>query len=106
MQQPDWSDRSIQSLGMLLHADAVDDVDAHGKLLVDDALLLIVNGGSAPVSFALPTPDASGQWAILIGNSGDDATEVVDAARLPVAGHALMLLAYQPRVVGLSGPQR
>ncbi len=96
IQQADWSDRTLQTLGMLIYADAVDEVETDGKLAIGDTLLIIVNGGDAAVSFTLPSPTPNGCWSTLL-DTADPATRVIDAGSMPIAAHALVLLRHTPQ---------
>ncbi|MFP4014477.1 MAG: glycogen debranching protein GlgX [Chitinispirillaceae bacterium] len=62
MRREDWLDSQLRSLGLRLAGDAIDEVDQYGEQLLDDTLLILLNGHFSPVSFALPTCNVTGKW--------------------------------------------
>jgi isoamylase len=49
-----WHAPEVRCLGVRLNGDAIHDLNERGERIVGDTLLLLLNGGSKPVSFALP----------------------------------------------------
>ncbi|MDQ3997150.1 MAG: glycogen debranching enzyme GlgX, partial [Gemmatimonadota bacterium] len=93
MTEADWHDAANHALGMLIDGDATDETDARGRPIKGDTLLLVLNGGSAPVRFQLPPQEARGQWVTLV----QTATEVLYAdggETVTLEPHSLILLRY------------
>ena len=95
----DWSTAWVRSLGMLLSAEGLDELDACGEAQADDTLLLLLNAFHAPVAFRLPTTTAAGGWQVLL-DSEPAATDTqrkearhIDADEpIALSGHSLVLL--------------
>ena len=64
-------------VGMRLDGDATDtdDVDAQGRQILDDTLLVLFNAGRTPVDFSLPVPADGGSWR-LVFDTADEAVVV------------------------------
>jgi glycogen operon protein len=80
MADEDWDNPTASSLAMFLSGRGLDAVDARGDSLVDDDLLLLFNGGDAPLEWVLPAVAAQGDaWEQLVDTGDDNATERVSA---------------------------
>ena len=66
MAHDDWKIGWIRSLGVLIPGDEVHDVDALGRDLVDDDLLLLINASDVTESFHLSLADFPQGWEIVI----------------------------------------
>jgi isoamylase len=89
----DWRDAGARVLGMLIDGAATDDVDEHGDEIRGDTLLLVLNGGDAPVPFTLPVLDGENIWVTMLDSANDE----LPAGSGPVViveAHALMLLRH------------
>jgi glycogen operon protein len=80
----DWRDGTRHALGMLISGDAADEIDDRGRPVHGDTMLLLLNGGDQPVTFALPAPAADGRWLEVLDTSREGepvaiATAVRDA---------------------------
>jgi len=91
----DWNDPRTQALGLLLGGDAGLH-DAHGRAVVGESLLLLLNASSTAVRFVLPTAAAS--WARLVDTRHAD-TQVVP---LPVTQRDYELVAHSMAVLWLT----
>jgi glycogen operon protein len=54
MGDSDWNDAERRALGVLLDGDAIPETDAHGRPIVGDTLLILLNAGSNDVRFVMP----------------------------------------------------
>jgi glycogen operon protein len=92
----DWHDPQTHVLGMLIHGQATDEKDDHGRPVIGRTLLLLVNGGARPRAFTLPSLGRPGDWHELIHTARASArtlkTDVVN-----LLGHSLVLLRYEDR---------
>jgi glycogen operon protein len=99
MTNEQWNNGQLKALGMLLNGLAIDEVDEWGEHLVDDMLLLLINGHAEPVRFKLPGAKAGPAWHVLLDTSSDQ-LEPTATAR-PGASFALparsVVLLCQPR---------
>ncbi len=62
----DWHDPHTHVLGMLIHGQATDEKDEHGRPVIGRTLLLLVNGGARPRAFTLPRLGRPGDWHELV----------------------------------------
>ncbi|HEU4409486.1 MAG TPA: glycogen debranching protein GlgX [Polyangiaceae bacterium] len=75
MSEADWSNPGTKSLGMFLSGRGIDDVDEHGRPLVDDNFLLLLNASDADVAFTVPKLEAVREaWQVLV-DTGDERAE-------------------------------
>ncbi len=91
----DWLDAELRAFGMLIDGAATDEVDERGHGVLADTVLIVMNAGDAPVSFALPTLPAQHDniWVIMVDTARDDAP-VVQGSEVMVDAHALVLLRH------------
>jgi len=93
----DWGDPKTQSLGMMIHGDASDDVDERGRPTRGKTLLLLLNASHRALHFAVPRLPERGHWGELLNTSLPTGRA---PRRLPKAGahlpaHSLVLLCYE-----------
>ncbi len=62
MKQGDWLNPELRSLALRLAGDAIDELDEHGEKLLDDTLLIMLNGHFDPVVFKVPPCSPEGRW--------------------------------------------
>ena len=55
MTEAEWGDAECRTVGVLLDGHAIRETDPHGRPIVGDTLLIVLNASPAPVSFTLPT---------------------------------------------------
>jgi glycogen operon protein len=78
MADEDWDNPTTASLAMFLSGRGLDAIDAQGAALVDDDLLLLINGGDTPLEWVLPVvAEQSEAWEQILDTGDDDATEQV-----------------------------
>jgi isoamylase len=91
----DWGNPEAQCLGMLIDGMATDEVDDRGRVVSGDTLLLLMNGGSEPVRFTLPTLGDTKIWVVMVDTAKHE-LPVVRRGRVTVDPHTLMLLRHGP----------
>jgi glycogen operon protein len=72
MTEEQWRNGYLKTLGMLLNGLAIDEVDETGEHIVDDVLLLLINGHAEPVTFLLPGAGDGPAWQVLVDTSTGD----------------------------------
>ncbi len=92
----DWRDAAAHAIGMLIAGDATDEMDARGRPVKGDTMLMLLNGGPHQVHFRLPRRDEPGQWLPLIDTSvsSQQLGGHTAAKEVTLAPHALMLLRF------------
>ncbi|MGW1911849.1 glycogen debranching protein GlgX [Streptomyces sp. NPDC002076] len=99
----DWQRDDAHSVGVFLNGDAIAERDAHGRRMVDDSFLLLVNGYWEPVDFRLPDDAFGERWTTLIDTADPDGIpderERKAGTRLRVEARSLILLSRPSRVV-------
>jgi glycogen operon protein len=66
MSDEDWSDEQARWLSVRLAGDAIEEVDARGRRIVDDTLLILLNAGHEPLPFVLPIHRQALRWELLL----------------------------------------
>ena len=64
--EEDWTNPHTRCLGLRLSGDAIEEVDAQGKPVVDDTLLILLNAYHEPISFILPAHRRGVRWETLL----------------------------------------
>jgi glycogen operon protein len=90
----DWHDPQTHALGMLIHGQATDEKDDHGRPVIGRTLLLLVNGGARPRAFTLPSLGRPGDWHELI-HTARASTRTLKTDVVNLLGHSLVLLRYE-----------
>jgi isoamylase len=54
MSEADWTNGWARSLGLLIPGSGIDDVNKHGKRIIDDTFFLILNAEPKPIVFTMP----------------------------------------------------
>jgi len=65
MTDQDWESRHARSLGVFLNGKAIPGRDEHGRPFLDDSFLLLFNGHSRAVYWAIPG-DLGGPWRLVL----------------------------------------
>ena len=93
----DWRSSALQAFGMLIDGAATDEVDERGRAVNGETILLLVNAGEAPVSFALPAFAGGGTgeniWVIMVDTAREE-LPVVNTNAVTLEAHAVMLLRF------------
>ena len=93
-----WNADFVLSLGMLLNGNAIEEVDERGEPIVGDTLLVLLNGHSDSVPFALPALDDKHQWRRVLDTFepavGDRAYK--PGGRYPLQGQSIALFRVWP----------
>ncbi|MEU9475785.1 glycogen debranching protein GlgX [Streptomyces sp. NPDC048191] len=97
----DWQRGDAHSVGVFLNGDAIAERDAHGRRMVDDSFLLLVNGYWGPVDFRLPDGTFGERWTTLIDTADPDGIpderERKAGTRLRAEARSLVLLSRPSR---------
>jgi len=97
MTEQDWTNPGLETLGMLLHGKASDDVDERGHPISGDTLLVLVNGGRRSKAFSLPTMEIPGTWYEVV-NTAQPSDRFVKTATIKSMAHSVILLRYAEAV--------
>jgi glycogen operon protein len=65
MSDEEWGAEGVRSVGLRLAGSAISEPDEHGRPIVDDTLLMILNADETPTDFRLPA-DHGHIWELLI----------------------------------------
>ncbi len=79
MTEQDWHQPFARCLGLALAGKAADEVDAHGRPMVDDNFLVLLNAHHEAMAFVLPPCSVDARWEVLVDTSR--------SADLDVHGH-------------------
>jgi glycogen operon protein len=93
----DWTNQSLQVLGMLLHGGASDDMDDRGQPVGGDTLLVLLNGGRRSRTFSLPNIETSGTWYEVV-NTAQPSDRFIKTATIKLMAHSVILLRYAEAV--------
>ena len=62
MTDADWRSPGSKSLAIYVDGTVAPDLDAHGRPMLDDDLLILVNGSPQPVTFTIPEVGKPCSW--------------------------------------------
>jgi isoamylase len=96
MAEEDWKQPFARSVAFLLGGDAIGTPDEHGRRIVGDTLLVLMNAWHEPVTYVLPDVAWGREWEILLDTAGaTDSKRDLVAARgaIQVEARSLVLLA-------------
>ncbi|MGH8563304.1 MAG: glycogen debranching protein GlgX [Gammaproteobacteria bacterium] len=65
MSEEDWQSGFAKTLGIRLAGDAIEEVDSRGHRIVDDTLLILLNGHHEPLPFMLPAHRPGVRWYLI-----------------------------------------
>ncbi|HLG66345.1 MAG TPA: glycogen debranching protein GlgX [Acidimicrobiales bacterium] len=95
MAEEDWADADNHTIGMLLAGRAADEVDARGRWVRGDTLLLLLNAGTRSRSYTLPRLEWPGRWEELLSTSRPAPWgRVVRTPAVNLAAHSSLLLRH------------
>jgi len=66
MDETTWTHSNARALGVFLAGDGLNDVDAHGRPIVDDSFILLFNAHPESVRFRIPVRLGAGHWSLLV----------------------------------------
>jgi glycogen operon protein len=96
MQEADWHDPARHALALAIPAEAADAADERGRPQDAVSVLLLLNGGPRTHAFTLAPAAGPTRWRELFNTACAEAGRSFAAGeRLPVAGHALVVLAAE-----------
>jgi glycogen operon protein len=96
MTDEDWKDSGARSIGMLMSGRAADEVDARGRTVRGDTLLLLLNAGGRSKSYTLPKLEIPGMWEELL-NTSRSGTRVIGSPAVNLASRSTILLRHADR---------
>ncbi len=91
-----WQERRRRTLGMLLFANAGEEVTRRGGRSPGASALLLLNGSSRSRRFTLPEPPGGGRWRVLL-DTAREGTRTLRASALLLVRHSLVLLGEEGR---------
>ena len=71
MTEADWANGERRALGVLFDGDAIPETDTHGRRIVGDTLLILLNAGADDLTFEMTHPKAS-SWERVIDTADPD----------------------------------
>jgi isoamylase len=78
MSEEDWKTSYTRALGMVIAGRGLDEVHEDGEPVMDDDLLLLINGGHESLDFKMPNVElGAADWVLLLDTNDDDAAETV-----------------------------
>ncbi len=98
MTDSDWDESFARSLMVFLNGDAIQEPDARGNRVVDDSVLVMLNGAPDPVEFTIPDKGYGVDWAVAI-DTADDMVPAVPRkpdSKIEVAGRSVIVLTRPP----------
>jgi glycogen operon protein len=66
MLEEDWMNPAAHALGLRLAGDAINEVDEHGKRIMDDTFLLLLNAYYEPLAFVMPAHRSKLRWELVL----------------------------------------
>ena len=105
MTDEDWNNGFTRCLGLRLSGDAINEVDADGRPVVDDTLLILLNAHHEPIPFVLPAHHRGVRWETILDTRAADGRRRQRPLR---GGEAYGLVERSVAVLQLvrSGPHR
>ncbi|MER6632992.1 glycogen debranching protein GlgX [Streptomyces sp. NPDC000987] len=96
MTEEDWHRSDAHSVGVFLNGDAIAELDARGRRVVDDSFLLLFNGYWEPMTFRLPDVAYGARWRTLLDTAeAQDAPDEVEhkaGTEMTVEARSLVVL--------------
>jgi glycogen operon protein len=98
MTEEDWSNPSIQSVGMLLFGPAADELDSRGRSRTAESVLFLLNASAKSFTFTLPEMELPGVWEEVLNTSRPGPwTRVVRTDALNLTARSTVLLRHTER---------
>jgi isoamylase len=93
MEEGDWADQELQTIGMLVLGRAADEIDFRGRSARGSTLLLLLNAGTRSRSYALPKVAEPGRWEELLNTARPGPwRRSVETPTVNLAAHSCLLL--------------
>jgi isoamylase len=107
MNDGDWTNAWAKSLAMFLAGRGLGFVDADGQPVVDDDLIVLINGNHEALEFKMPDLDLGGAaWELLVDTSNDAASESVPPGGASAVEARSLKLFRKPAPAPLPGEPR
>jgi glycogen operon protein len=93
----DWADPSLQTIGLRMPGDSIDEMDDEGNPIETSSLFLILHRGEEPTEFVLPLVDrlsATDHWDLLLTTdspTGSGSMQVPEQSTITVPGRTILL---------------
>jgi len=91
----EWQSLDMRSIAIRLDGREIGEVDALGKPVLDDHLLIILNASADTVRIRVPDTLQTGDWRVEFDTSGALDTDVGSHVEIDVAGRSLVVLSQQ-----------
>jgi glycogen operon protein len=99
MTDEDWGDPGNQTIGMLIHGRATDEVDERGRPVYGDTVLLLLNGGARSRVYALPDLERVGVWEEVVNTARQDVgARPIRKPTVNLTAHSVIMLRYDERM--------
>ncbi len=94
MSDEEWNQSFARTLGMFLVGEAINEIDEHGRPVVDDDFLILLNAHDETVPFRLPNTRWYKPWEVVVDTSCPDASAELrpPGAIFDLPARALVLL--------------
>ncbi|MBI5936933.1 MAG: glycogen debranching protein GlgX [Betaproteobacteria bacterium] len=79
MSDEEWQHHFARCLGVYLAGSAMDEVDNHGRRIVDDDFLLLFNAHHEPLPFTMPAPRGGDAWTAALDTARPNGLALHDA---------------------------
>jgi isoamylase len=104
MSDESWKAGFARCLGVRLDGEIIGEVDEHGKCIVGDTLILLLNAHYEPIPFNLPTTKGDMKWQVLVDTAAPaTAGTQLDTLKYELKGRSMAVLLV-PRVAAEVSP--
>ncbi|HEV3304671.1 MAG TPA: glycogen debranching protein GlgX, partial [Planctomycetaceae bacterium] len=99
MDDESWKAGFARCVGVRLDGEIIGEVDEHGKQIVGDTLLLLLNAHYEAIPFSLPSTKGDLKWQVLVDTAASPATGrgAVETEKYELKGRSMVVLVV-PRV--------
>ena len=98
MNEDDWSDPGLHSIGMLLFGGAADEIDIRGRSYAGDSLLVLLNAGTRSLVYTLPRMELAGYWVEVLNTAHPGPWgRIVKNDAVSLNAHSTVLLRHSER---------
>src|SRR5712692_3621475 len=96
MTQEDWQKPFVHSFAFLLGGDAISSRDDHGRRIVGNSLLVMMNAHHVPLSYTLPVAEWGVEWEPLVDTARTffESTKIPAGGTIELCGRSLMVLRH------------